>query len=93
MAKKRKRGKHVSTLAEDEIMTVASLAEYLHCHESTIYRLLSRGALPGFRIGSDWRFSKLAIDSWTKSPRKRYRDNGKAPANGPAPPKSRRKNQ
>ena len=31
---------------------------------STIYKLLRRGELPGFRIGTDWRFNAEVIDKW-----------------------------
>ena len=40
------------------------LAEYLRVHPSTIYRLLRHGTLPALRVGSDWRFSREAIDRW-----------------------------
>jgi excisionase family DNA binding protein len=46
------------------IMTVRELAEYLRVHSLTIYRLLRHGTLPAFRVGSDWRFSREAIDRW-----------------------------
>jgi excisionase family DNA binding protein len=49
---------------EQKIITVGELAEYLHVHRSTIYRLLKHSQLPGFRIGSDWRFDIDAIDQW-----------------------------
>lgn len=49
-----------------EIMTVSMLADYLRCHPSTIYRLLRQKRLPGFKIGSDWRFKKSVIDQWLK---------------------------
>jgi excisionase family DNA binding protein len=39
------------------ILTVSELSEYLHVHRTTIYRMLREGNLPGFRIGSDWRFN------------------------------------
>ena len=45
-------------------MTVPMLAEYLLCHPSTIYRLLKNKRIPGFRVGSDWRFRRSAIDQW-----------------------------
>jgi excisionase family DNA binding protein len=48
----------------NEIMTVATLAEYLRCHQSTIYRMIKHRQIPAFRIGSDWRFSKAAIEQW-----------------------------
>jgi excisionase family DNA binding protein len=49
---------------ESSVMTVAELSTYLRIHRSTIYRLLKQGRLPAFRIGSDWRFNKEAIDAW-----------------------------
>jgi excisionase family DNA binding protein len=49
-------------------MTVASLARYLHCHTSTIYRLLKAKQIPGFKLSgglrSDWRFFRSDIDEW-----------------------------
>jgi excisionase family DNA binding protein len=50
--------------APDQILTVPMLAEYLLCHPSTIYRLLKNKRIPGFRVGSDWRFRRSAIDQW-----------------------------
>ncbi len=49
---------------DDQILTVPMLAEYLLCHPSTIYRLLKNKRIPGFRVGSDWRFRRSAIDQW-----------------------------
>ena len=34
------------------VMTVKELSAYLRVHPSTIYKLLRRGELPGFRIGT-----------------------------------------
>ena len=45
-------------------MTVKELSAYLRVHPSTIYKLLRRGELPGFRIGTDWRFNAEVIDRW-----------------------------
>ena len=47
-------------------MTVNDLCGYLRVHPSTVYKLLRRGELPGFRIGSDWRFTTEAIDRWCR---------------------------
>jgi excisionase family DNA binding protein len=46
------------------IMTVGELSEYLRVHPSTIYKLLRTGDLPGFKVGSDWRFNTEMIDRW-----------------------------
>lgn len=47
-----------------KVITIGELAEYLHVHRSTLYRLLKRQQLPGFKIGSDWRFNVETIDEW-----------------------------
>lgn len=47
-----------------KILTVKELSEYLGVHTSTVYRLLKHGALPAFRVGSDWRFNVEQIDEW-----------------------------
>jgi excisionase family DNA binding protein len=59
--------------ASPEIFTTWMLAEYLRCHTSTIYRMLKEHRLPAFRVGSDWRFSKSAIDKWLKEMSVDYR--------------------
>ncbi len=47
-----------------KVLTVKELSSYLRVHPSTIYRLLKKGQLPGFKVGSDWRFNIEAIDRW-----------------------------
>jgi excisionase family DNA binding protein len=49
---------------DDKVLTVAEVAEYLHVHPSTIYRLLRKREIPAFRVGSDWRFNRESIDDW-----------------------------
>jgi excisionase family DNA binding protein len=67
MRYERRAPKQIEQPAEvGEIMTVGMLADYLRCHPSTIYRLLRQKRLPGFKIGSDWRFKKSVIDQWLK---------------------------
>jgi len=48
-------------------MTLEEIAHYLRVHRSTIYRLLKKQALPGFKMGSDWRFNVESIDRWLES--------------------------
>ncbi len=48
----------------DKVITIGELSEYLRVHRSTLYRLLKKGQLPGFKIGSDWRFDVETIDHW-----------------------------
>ena len=49
---------------ETKVITISELSDYLRVHRSTLYRLLKKGELPGFKIGSDWRFNVEAIDRW-----------------------------
>jgi excisionase family DNA binding protein len=46
------------------VMTLEEVAEYLRIHPSTVYRLLKKGQLPAFKVGSDWRFNREHIDRW-----------------------------
>jgi excisionase family DNA binding protein len=48
----------------NRIVRVRDLARYLHCHQSTIYRLVKSGQIPGFRLGGGWRFKIDEIDRW-----------------------------
>jgi excisionase family DNA binding protein len=50
--------------SEDELFTIKELSEHLRVHPTTIYRLLRQGRLPGFRVGSNWRFNRAAIEQW-----------------------------
>lgn len=53
-------------MSKDEILTVRELAEYLKIAEKTAYRFASEGKVPGFKVGSAWRFKKAEIDAWIK---------------------------
>ncbi len=50
--------------SDEDILTIADLSRHLRVHPTTIYRLLRQGRIPGFRVGSTWRFNKSAIESW-----------------------------
>jgi excisionase family DNA binding protein len=50
----------------DEILTVSTLAEYLHCHPGTIYRMLRDKSIPGFKLGGGWRFKRSTIEQWLR---------------------------
>ena len=51
----------------DKIMTLDELSEYLLVPKPTLYRLLTRGKIPAFKVGNQWRFSSQVIDNWLKS--------------------------
>jgi len=49
-----------------EILTPPELCEYLRVTKDTIYRALREGKLPGFRVGTEWRFHVDAIEQWQR---------------------------
>ena len=48
----------------DRAMTVRDVAGYLNVDEQTIYRLVKRGSLPGFKVAGAWRFRQSDLDDW-----------------------------
>jgi excisionase family DNA binding protein len=46
------------------ILTVREVSAYLRVHPATIYRLLRLKQIPGFLVGSEWRFAIDEIDHW-----------------------------
>ena len=41
-----------------EVMTIDEVAEYLRLPQATLYQLAVEGAIPGMKVGGDWRFSR-----------------------------------
>jgi excisionase family DNA binding protein len=50
--------------SEHEILTIKELCYVLHVHQATIYKMVRQGKIPSFRIGSEWRFRRDAIERW-----------------------------
>ena len=50
-----------------KILTTKELAAYLKLTEVTIYKYANEGKIPGFKIGSRWRFDKEKIDDLLNS--------------------------
>jgi excisionase family DNA binding protein len=46
------------------IMTTAEVARYLRIDRSTLYKMVGKGQIPGFKVGSDYRFDRDEIDRW-----------------------------
>lgn len=64
----------------DGVFTVQELATYLRMKPLTIYKHASAGKLPGFKVGSHWRFKKGTIDRWIQEQEQLnvgYRQDGK----------------
>ena len=39
-----------------KIVTAREVGQYLKLSDSTVYKLATRGEIPGFKIGDSWRF-------------------------------------
>ena len=52
---------------DPEIMTADELAAYLKVSRATVYSLFKRRNLPGFRIGTEYRFRRQDIDEWIEA--------------------------
>jgi excisionase family DNA binding protein len=48
----------------DTLMTVRHVASYLNLNERTVLKLVSEEALPGVKIGNQWRFRRAMLDAW-----------------------------
>jgi len=59
-AKEMKKNQH----ALERLLTVEQVAEYLNVDKFTVYRLLRRKKLPGFKVGNQWRFNHQMIEAW-----------------------------
>ena len=55
-----------SSTADNAIMTIGEVADYLKVTERTIYRLAGAKQIPAFKVGGSWRFSKADIDRWIR---------------------------
>ena len=47
-----------------EVLTVAQVAQLLHLHAMTVYRLVKEGKVPGFKVGGRWRFNRAVLEQW-----------------------------
>ena len=49
---------------ENEIMTLAEVAEYLQLAERTVLRMAQRGDIPAAKVASQWRFMRPLVREW-----------------------------
>ena len=47
-----------------QLLTIKDLAKYLKLTEVTIYKYANEGKIPGFKVGSRWRFDRDKIDEF-----------------------------
>jgi excisionase family DNA binding protein len=62
MARERTLHRHPPTTPE--VMTISDLAVYLQVSQSSLYKLVQSGRVPGQKVGRHWRFHKDSIDGW-----------------------------
>ncbi len=53
-----------SPLDDEPLLTLPELAHYLHLDESTVFRLVTAGTIPGVHVSGLWRFKRKQIDEW-----------------------------
>lgn len=51
-----------------EVLTLAEAAAFLRVAEADVVRMVGPRGLPGRLIGSEWRFSKTALEQWLRTP-------------------------
>jgi len=47
-----------------EVMNIRQASQYLGISPDTLYKYLSEGKLPAFKLGNRWRFKKTTLDRW-----------------------------
>ena len=50
--------------SDRQFLTVRDVGDLLRVHPTTVYTLVRQGKIPGFRIGSYWRFRTDQIACW-----------------------------
>ena len=54
-------------MAEKTFLTVEDVAKRFGVNSTTVYRLVKRGRLPGFKVGKQWRFSEVRLREWIEN--------------------------
>jgi excisionase family DNA binding protein len=60
---------HSEEFAVDDLLTLRQVKELLQVDRITIYRMLEKGRLPGFKLGGRWYFSRPEIEAWLSGQR------------------------
>lgn len=73
----KKRGKNGAEVQIDKPLNPTEVSRYLQISKSTVYRLLSSGAIPGTKVGHSWRVKKEVLDEYLfqSSPASRSQSN------------------
>jgi excisionase family DNA binding protein len=57
----------------ESAMTVKDVASFLNVDEKTIYRLVIKGQIPGFKVLGSWRFQRRDIHAWIESKKQKLK--------------------
>jgi excisionase family DNA binding protein len=47
-----------------EVMNIRQASQYLGVSADTLYKYVSEGRIPAFKLGNRWRFMKALLDGW-----------------------------
>ncbi len=47
-----------------EVMNIRQASQYLGISRDTLYRYISEGMIPAFKLGNRWKFRKTILDRW-----------------------------
>jgi excisionase family DNA binding protein len=47
-----------------EVMNIRQASQYLGVSPDTLYRYISEGLIPAFKLGNRWKFRKTILDRW-----------------------------
>lgn len=54
--------------SDDEWLTLAELAAWLKVGRTTVYRLVTSGAVPSYRVGRSVRVRRADVERWLEGP-------------------------
>jgi excisionase family DNA binding protein len=54
----------ISLAIVDQMLTADEVAQMLRITRATLYKLVKKGKIPAWRVGTDLRFSLEAIEKW-----------------------------
>jgi len=56
-----------------EVMDVREASQYLGVSKETLYKYVTEGRVPAFKLGNRWRFKKGVLDRWMESQSRQHR--------------------
>jgi PTS system nitrogen regulatory IIA component len=56
-------------MADETLMSVREIAEYLNVNISSIYMWSQKGQIPAIKMGTMWRYRRSEIEDWLNAHR------------------------